>query len=480
MGARLLYLVDAQLEENQGGERMELILGVNWISLFVLAVALLLFVLLYWLSEKINWTLVILLSLVLGAVIGVVFASEDNGYLVWLDFIGSAYVNCITALVAPVILVSVMSGFIALNDRKKMKNIGLRSVFWLLLSAAAAIVMSLFFGLVLGLGKNAGSVFADIASVSDSTIDAYAGLTKSFSDVLLALVPSNIISDLASNNVVAIIIIAVAFAVACVGVSSDEGFGTVESFVKVLEGVKKILFRILSYIIDMTPFGVLSLVAVSASKIFTNKEAVLQLILLVALIYFVCLLHSYGFNAILLKFYAKVSPVKFFKKIFQAQATGFTTQSSVGTLPVSIDALQNKVGVDSEVANFTTPLGTTIGMPGCTCIWPVLLAVFYINAAGLNWGVGDYLILAVLTLVLSLGSAGVPGIAVVSAIAVFSAVDLPIAAVVLLMPINTISDMIRTMNNVTTADVAATIVARQTGALNDDVFNAEEKREVKA
>lgn len=459
---------------------MELLLGIDWIALFVLTIALLLFVLLYWLSYKINWTLVILLSLVAGAVLGIVFATEDNRYLVWLNLIGSAYVNCITALVAPVILISVMSGFIALNDKEKMKSIGLRSVFWLLLSAAAAIALSLFFGLALGLGKSAGPVFADIASVSDSTVGAYAELKTSFSDVLLNLVPSNVISDLAGNNVVAIIIIAVVFAIACVGVSADEGSASVEAFIRVVEAIKKILFRILSYLIDMTPYGVLSLVAVSASKIFTNKDAVIQLILLVGLIYFVCLLHSYGFNAILLRAYAKVDPLRFFKKIFQAQATAFTTQSSVGTLPVSIEALHSRVGVSDEIANFTAPLGTTIGMPGCTCVWPVLLAIFYINAAGLNWGVGDYLILAVLTLLLSLGSAGVPGIAVVSAIAVFSAVDLPIAAVILLMPINTISDMIRTLNNVTTADVAATIVARQTGLLDDAVFNAEELKEAHA
>ena len=456
---------------------MEILLSVNWTALFVLVIALLLFELLYWLSYRINWTMVILLSLVLGAVIGIVFATENNRHLIWLDLIGNVYVNCITALVAPIILVSIMSSFISLNNKEKMKNIGLRSVFWLLLSAAAGIVLSLFFGLVLGLGKNAGAVFADIVSVSDSTVDAYAGLTTSFHDVLLDMFPHNIISDLASNNVIAIIIIAIAFAVACVGVSSDEGVESVSGFIKVVESIQKILFRILSCIIDMTPFGVLSLVAVSASKIFTNKDAILQLILLVALIYFVCLLHSYGFNAILLKLYAKIPPLKFFKKIFQAQATAFTTQSSVGTLPVSIDALQNKVGVNPEVANFTAPLGTTIGMPGCTCIWPVLLAIFYINATGLDWGVGDYLILALLTLVLSLGSAGVPGTAVVSSIAVFSAVDLPIAAVVLLMPINTISDMIRTLNNVTTANVTAAIVARQTGFLDDDVFNATEKKE---
>ena len=129
---------------------VELLLGVNWIALFALTVALLLCVLLYWLSYRINWTLVILLSLVMGAVLGIVFASEDNAYLVWLDLIGNIYVNAITALVAPVILVSILSGFIALNDRRKMRSIGLRSVFWLMLSAAAGIALSLLFGLVLG------------------------------------------------------------------------------------------------------------------------------------------------------------------------------------------------------------------------------------------------------------------------------------------------------------------------------------------
>lgn len=449
---------------------MELLLSANWISLFALTVALLLCVLLYWLSDRINWTLVILLSLVLGAGLGIIFASEDNAYLVWLDLIGNIYVNAITALVAPVILVSILSGFIALNDRQKMRSIGLRSVFWLMVSAAAAIVLSLLFGLGLGLGKGAGAVFADIASVSDSTVSAYADLRTSLDAVILDLFPSNIISDMSSNNVVAIILIAVVLAVACVSVSSEEGEETTAPFVHVVDAFRKILFRVLSYIIDCTPYGVLCLVAGSASRIFSNREAVLQLILLVGLIYGVALVHIYGFNSILLRVWGKVSPIAFFRGIFQAQATAFTTQSSVGTLPVSIAALQEKVGVDEEVANFTAPLGTTIGMPGCTCIWPVLLVIFYVNAVDLGWGIHEYLVLALLTLVLSLGSAGVPGIAVVSSIAVFSAVNLPIAAVVLLMPINTISDMIRTTANVTAADVSAVLVARQTGTLKEEVL----------
>ena len=242
---------------------------------------------------------------------------------------------------------------------------------------------------------------------------------------------------------------------------------------------KKIIYKILAYVIDLTPYAVLCLIAGSASSIFTNRDAILQLLLLVAVIYAVCLIHTYIINGILIRLAAKLNPIRFFKKISAAQAAAFTTQSSVGTLPININCLNTQVGVDEEIANFTAPLGTTIGMPGCTAIWPTLLAIFFVNATGLSWGASDYVMLAVMAVFLSFGSAGVPGIAVVSAIALFSMLDMPIAAVILLMPINTISDMIRTTDNVTSAAVATTIVARQEGLLHDEIFDQAEIAEEK-
>lgn len=453
---------------------MDLILNVNWIALFALTIVGLLFVLIHYLSKKMNRTLVILLALFFGAAVGIVFASENNTYLVWVNLIGNIYVNVITALAAPIILISIISSFVSLKNKEAVRSIGVRSVFWLLASAAGAIVLSLLAGSVFKLW-GASTVFEDITSVSDSTVSAYGGLKKSFNEVLLGLFPSNIVSDIANNNIVAIIIIAAAIALAYIGVASAEGEESVVSFKKLIEAVKKIIFRILRLIVDLTPYAVLCLFASSASAIISDIDTILQLLLLVGIIYAVSFVHAYVFNGVLIKFAAKLNPIKFFKKIFQAQATAFTTQSSIGTLPVTIDCLERRVGVNEEIANFTTPLGTTIGMPGCTCIWPVLLVMFFVNAAGLNWGVSDYLLLAAVTLVLSLGSAGVPGIAIVSSIAVFSALDLPIAAVVLLIPINTISDMARTLNNATTAAVAAVIVARKEGQLDDAVFNKEEE-----
>ena len=116
-------------------------------------------------------------------------------------------------------------------------------------------------------------------------------------------------------------------------------------------------------------------------------------------------------------------------------------------------------------------------MPGCTCIWTILLALFYVHAADLSWGAPELIQLAIVTLLLSVGSAGVPGIAVVSAIGLFSAIGLPIGAVILMQPINTISDMIRTTDNVSSAAIATAVVARENRLIDDGVFNSTGNRE---
>ena len=450
---------------------MSILLNVNWIALLALTTFLLLFLFLHELAERLNWTLVILISLVLGATVGLVFASEDNSYLVWIEMIGRIYVNAITALAAPVILISIISSFISLKNGN-LRGLGVRSVVWLMISAIAAILFSIAAGIATNIGGNAASVFADIGGVSNASISAYDALRTSFDEVIAGLFPSNIVTDIGSNNIVAIIVIAAAIALAYNAVAHEGEAEAVAPFGKLIDALRKIVYKILEYVIDLTPYAVLCLVAGSASSIFTNRAAILQLLLLVLLIYAVCLFHIYIFNGILIRAAAKLSPVRFFRKIFGAQVIAFTTQSSVGSLPTTIRCLRNGVGVDEEVANFTAPLGTTIGMPGCTCVWPILLALFYIHSQGIAWGISDYCILAVFTFVLSFGSAGVPGIAVVSALALFSALGLPIAAVILLMPINTISDMIRTATNVTAAATSSAIVARKEGRIDDSVFQS--------
>ena len=451
---------------------MEFIFSVHWMPYLALTVTLIAFVILKLLYGKLGWTPVILIALVLGAVIGIVFRTDDNAWLRWVDFIGSAYVQLLKLMVTPVILLSIISGFISLTSKANARRVGLRSIWWLMLQAAAAIVLSIAAGELTHIGAGAGSVFENLGGLDAAMVSAYEGLRRPFDEVLLGFLPSNIASDIAGSNVPAIIISGVAIAAAYLAVARKQGKEKVAAFAAFVEATRKIVFKILRVLIKLTPYAVLSLIAVSASKLLSNWHNMLALLALMALIYAVCIIHTLLVGGLIIRFAGKLPPVRFFRKFFPAQVTAFTTQSSVGTLPVTVRTLKEGVGVSDEVANFTSSLGTTIGMPGCTCIWPVLLALFFVHATGIQWGAAEYIQLGIVTLLLSVGSAGVPGIAVVSAIGLFGAIGLPVGAVILMQPINTISDMIRTINNVTAAGIAATAVARENDLIDENILKS--------
>ncbi|MBR1814000.1 MAG: dicarboxylate/amino acid:cation symporter [Lachnospiraceae bacterium] len=447
----------------------------QWVSILAIAITGLLFLLLNEMAKRISWTAVVLLSLVLGVLVGILFASDSGEYLVWVELIGSIYINLILALAAPVILVSIITGFVSLQNRQKMKTVGLKSVFWLLFGSLVAAALALVTGLIFSVGKGAGDLFAGIAQVRESQVSAYEALARPFSEVLEGLFPSNLILDIANTNIVAVILIGLMVALACIGAIRDGQGEKVKPFLDFVEALRIVLYRILEYVIDLTPFAVLCLIAGSAGRMISSGESVAQLLILLALIYLVCLVHTYLYNGILVRVKGGTSPFRFFKAMIPAQLTAFTTQSSIATIPVTTRCITKDMRVRDEIAGFTVPLGTTIGMPGCTCIWPVLLVIFYVNAAGLSWQLPDFIRMGVIAVVLSLGSAGVPGIGVVSAVALFTALDLPVAAVVLMLPINTITDMIRTVDNATTAATAAVLVDRVASETEEAGVREEER-----
>ena len=235
---------------------------------------------------------------------------------------------------------------------------------------------------------------------------------------------------------------------------------------------REVVFKVVGFVITLTPYAVLALTVSAASKTSLDADTLRPLLALTVIGYLACFADAYLVNAVVLRVWADVSPTAFFRKIFPAQLTAFTTQSSAGTLPVTTGLLTRRVGVPADVAGFTAPLGTTIGMPGCAGIWPILLAVYAINGLGLSYGLADYAVLALLALVVSLGTAGVPGTATVTATTVFAAAGLPLEVIILTLPISALVDMARTMTNVTAAAVAATVVARGERRLDDAVFDA--------
>jgi len=435
----------------------------DWLSGGALTVVSALFVIIFLLRKRhLDFTLTILGALVAGVVVGLAF----QGHTSWIAPIGKIYVSVLSALVIPLIIVSIVASVTSLSSVAQLKGIGARSVFWLLATTVLSIVLALGLGLASGVGLGSG--------ISIQGVDAanYKGSLASFSQVLIGLFPRNVVSDISSENIVPIILFAVLIAVSYV-LAAHEHPERVAPFKRGVDALKAIIFKAVAFVIELTPYAVLALTATVTSNGLARAGVMWSLLALLILSFVAFAIDTWGINAVLLKAYAGLNPVHFFRKIIPAQLVGFSTQSSAGTLPLTTSILTERIGVGPAVANFTASLGTTIGMPGCSGIWPVLVAIYGVHGLGLDYGLKDYALLALVSLVVSLGTAGVPGTSTVVTAAVLTAVGLPLEILVLVIPISSIADTGRTATNITAAMVASAIVARKEGVLDDAVFNDE-------
>lgn len=432
----------------------------KWPDLAVLGVVALAFLAIHLLRRRgVGFSALTLLALVLGVPLGLLSA----GHVHYVEPIGRVYVNVLMASVAPLVVVAIVSSIASLGSLAKLRTIGLRSSAWLLGSNAVAVVLALGLGLAFGTGKGVDErLGGEELSVLENSV-------QDFTKVVVDFFPVNVVADLGSNRIIPIILISVTVAVAYLSLAERDA-ARVEPFRAGAEALRLVVFKTVGYVIGLTPYAIVALTTTVVAGTTDLQETFWSLLGLLALTWLACFVHTFLVNAVILRVFADVAPLAFFRKILPAQLTAFSTQSSVGTLPVTTDLLSRRVGVHPEVAHFTAPLGTTIGMPGCSGIWPILIAVWGINAYGISYSVQDYVVLALLGVVVSVGTAGVPGTATVAAATVLAAAGLPLEFVAVTLPISAIADMARTATNVTAAAVSATVVARQTGLLDDEVF----------
>jgi len=435
----------------------------NWPALATLAVVIVVYAAIYWLRSRRNlsFTSATLLALAAGVPIGLV-AGHNVEYV---DPIGKIYLNVLLTCVAPLVFIAIVSSIISLGNLEKLRSIGARSIGWLLLLNSLAVALALGLGLAL---KPGSGLHDQLGSAATSVID---NSVQSFTQTFIGFFPTNIVENFRANDVVPIIVVGVVLAIAYLSLAERKPDAVlIRPFGELVEALKLVIFKVVGYVVRLTPYAIVAITATTVGLSSSLGKEFWSLLGLLGLTWFACFFHAFVINGVLVRTVAHLSPLAFFRKIFPAQLTAFTTQSSVGTLPVTTSQLTRRVGVHPEVAYFTAPLGTTIGMPGCAGIWPMLIAVWGINAYGTPYSARDYAVLAILGAVVSIGTAGVPGAATVSAATVLSAAGLPLEFVAVTLPISTIADMARTMTNVTAAATSSTIVARQTGLLDEEIF----------
>jgi Na+/H+-dicarboxylate symporter len=453
----------------------------NWLAVLTLAVVALLYTAIRFLDRKdFNWNLLLVLSLAAGLVVGLAF--RDEGWIIsglralfhdgtglvffkdnlqYVTLIGRVYIGVTEALVGPLILLAILSAVMSLDNSHKLKTLGGRSLFWLLFNTVISIVFTIVTCILVGVGKNVN------LTIEGLNAKRYASINTQFIDVLEGFFPHNIFLELSQNKVVPIIITALALAAAYISFENKE---KVEPFRKGVEALKEIVFKMIGFVVDLIPYAILAIGADAAGSIGGRWDTIQPLLVVIAVIIGLCLFHTLVIGGLFVKFGAGLDPARFFRKLIPAMMVGFSTQSTIAALPTTIKNLASGIGVKEEVSNFTATLGATVGMPGCSGIWPVTLAIFAVNFLGIDYTPAQYLTLGLIAFAVSFGTAGVSGTAVITATAVYATAGLPLEVFVLLFPISFVVGMFRTPANISCSASAAAIVARQTGALNEDVF----------
>ncbi|MEM7445184.1 MAG: dicarboxylate/amino acid:cation symporter [Pseudomonadota bacterium] len=407
------------------------------------------------------WTSMVLwkqiaIALIAGVVVGVVLnLSGGEAVANGIRTIGTMFISAIQMLVVPLIFVSLVCGMTALRDLQKMGRIGIKTVGLYLLTTAVAITIGLFFGTIFQPGAG-----IDLTSVSDAVPTE----APSILDTLIGLIPSNPITAAAEGHVLQIIVFAIVFGLA-VNMAGEKAAPVRDFF----NSLSSVIYKLTDIVISFAPYGVFALMAWVGGTY--GLSVLLPLGTVIIAVYISCVVQAVLVYGGAVKFAAGLNPVKFFKGVIEPQIVAFTTTSSAGTLPVTMKAAQNNLGVSKGVSSFVLPMGATINMDG-TALYQGVCALFVAQAFGVSLGMGDYVTIVLTATLASIGTAGVPGAGLIMLTLVLTSVGLPLEGVALIAGIDRILDMARTALNVTGDSAISVVVAKSEGELDEEVYDA--------
>ena len=428
--------------------------ALNWTAL---AVTVVLFAGLGYLSvgKKAGFSARVLIATALGIVVGVAF----KGHTDYVAAFGDVWSNAIAAIVVPLLLFSVIASITNLGESIKLRSVGLKTVVFLLINTFTAALITLGLALLFRVGQ--GFQFTLPTDYKQREVPEVL-------DTIVALFPTNLVKNWYSNQVVPVVIFAILVAVAYnQAARTAKGSAAVRPFKAFVDAGNVVLSKVTQIVVGFTPYAVLALIAAAVSN--SDVAALLPLLTVLVVAYIAMIIQLFVVQPLILSAAARVNPVPFFKAFWPTGVVAFTSESSIGTIPVTVRNLRSN-GVPGDIASFVASLGANLGMPGCAGVWPVLLAVFAVNAQGIAYTPAQYLFLVVLALLVSIGTVGVPGTATITATSLFAAAGLPIPFIAISQPISQIVDMGRTALNVAGAANTAVIVAATEKELDQDLY----------
>ncbi len=391
-------------------------------------------------------------AFVLGALVGWLMGPAAG---IWLQPLGTLYVNLIRMIAVPLVFFAVINAVSALHGQQSVAALGGRTFAWFAITATLAV----------GVGLLVAWVFNPGVGVSlEPPADFAPREVPTPVEVLLGIVPTNPFAALAEGKILQVIFFAGLLGFALVKLGDRTG-----GLRKIVGEASDAMIQVTRFVLEMTPLGTFGLIAALVGTY--GFEKLLPLGNFVIALYVACALHIvFVYGGLLLAH--GLNPLKFFRGAAAGMQVAFVSSSSFASLPVSLRCTTYNLGVNKDYAAFAVPLGASIKMDGCGAIYPALAAIFAAQYYGIELSYAQYVAILFASVLGSFGTAGVPGTAVVMATVVLTAAGLPLQVLGILLAIDRILDMMRTMTNVTGQMLVPVLVARQTGLLDQAIYDA--------
>ena len=421
--------------------------------------------------KKLPLHLQIIIGLVLGLAYGIL--SSVSGWSSftsdWIAPFGTIFINLLKLIAVPLVLCSLITGVASLSDLKKLSRIGGKTIAIYLVTTTIAVTL----GLVLVNTMQPGNQVPEDMKIQlqetyRDKAESRAGSAQEVKErgplqPIVDMVPSNVFQSATSNrNMLQIVFVAILMGIGLIQIPENRS----KPVLAIFEGLNDVIIKLVDIIMLMAPIGVFSLIAQTINKVAGNDLGqVLELLsalgfYMLTVIIGLVVHASLTYNGIL-KIYSSMPLSFFYRGIAPAQLLAFSTSSSGATLPVTMERCEEELGVSEEVSSFVLPLGATVNMDG-TALYQSVAAVFIAQTLGMELTLVDQLTIVLTAVLASIGSAAVPGAGVIMLVIVLEAIGVPSAGIALILGVDRILDMMRTVVNVTgDASVAVAVASTE-------------------
>ena len=415
-----------------------------------------------------------MLGLAAGLLFGVLAASQRWGEFTadWIAPFGTVFLNALKLIAVPLVLASLITGVASLSDLRKLSRIGGKTIAIYVATTAVAIVIGLALVNVVrpgrfvpeGMRNELQAAYADDATSRGAAAEA--AQERGPLQILVDVVPDNLFAAASDNGrMLQVVFVALFIGIGIVLIPRE----TARPLLAVIEGVNQVVIRLVDVIMIFAPIGVFALMAGTITSVAGDDLG--RIVRLVGALGAYCavviaglILHMTLVYGGILRFFTRMPLRRFIAGMAPVQLVAFSTSSSGATLPVTMERCEQELGIPEEISSFVLPLGATINMDG-TALYQAVASVFIAQALGMELGLMAQLTILLTAVMASIGTAAVPGAGIIMLVIILESVGVPSAGIALILGVDRILDMLRTVTNVTGDATVATLVTSMEGAL---------------